>query len=166
MTIYTTPTLETTLDAIGISLCCVIISFLIYNRIKYNQMVLNRKSIGNINSFNTEVAVKVTKQQSKRTFDTIYDMINEEKRKFKRLTEKEELKNAKNFVIMLEKGQLIEKVMNIKAMEHTNCNIMTDTYDELSRLFYKGLDAQKISEELGIPIGEIELFLKGNKKEI
>jgi len=127
-------------------------------------MVLNRKYKGNINSFNAEVAVKVIKQQSKRTFDTIYDMINEEKRKFKRPTEKEELKNAKNFVIMMEKGQLIEKVMNVKAMEHTNCNITTDTYDEISQLFYKGLDAQKISEELGIPIGEIELFLKGNKR--
>ena len=45
---------ETSLDVVGITLSCVI-SCLIYNRIKYNQMILSRKYKININSFNSQV---------------------------------------------------------------------------------------------------------------
>ena len=154
---------ETSLDVVGITLSCVIIFYLIYNRIKYNQMILSRKYKKNINSFNSEVAVTMIKQQTERSFDTIYDIINKEQRKFKRLMEKEELKNAKHFMMMMEKGHLLEKVINVKAMDELESDISADPYDEISRLVGKGLDLQKISNKVGVPPGEVELYLKLNK---
>ena len=153
---------ETSLDVVGITLSCVIISYLIYNRIKYNQMILNRKYKKNINTFKSGLAVKMIKQQTERSFDTIYDIINKEQRKFKRLMEKEELKNAKD-LMLLEKGHLIEKVINVKAMDEVQGDIFADPYDEISRLVGKGLDLQKISNKIGVPRGEVELYLKLNK---
>jgi hypothetical protein len=154
---------ETSLDVVGITLSCVIISYLIYNRIKYNQMILSRKYKKNINSFNSKVAVKMIRQQTERSFDTIYDIINKEQRKFKRLMEKEELKNAKHIMMMMEKGHLLEKVINVKAMDEIQRDISADPYDEISRLAGTGLSVQKISNKVGIPLGEVELFLKLNK---
>ena len=154
---------ETGLDVVGITLSCVIISYLIYNKIKYNQMVLSRKYKNNISSFNSQVAVKMIKQQTERSFDTIYDMINKERRKFKRLMEKEEIKNAKYLMMMMEKGHLLEKVINVKAMDEVQEDISADPYDEISRLAGTGLGVQKISQKVGVPLGEVELYLKLNK---
>ena len=154
---------ETSLDVVGITLSCVIISYLIYNRIKYNQMILSRKYKNSINSFTSEVAVKIIKQQTERSFDTIYDIINKEKRKFKRLMEKEEIKNAKNLMMMMEKGHLLKKVINVKEMDEVHVDISADPYDEISRLAGTGLGVQKISKKVGVPQGEVELYLKLNK---
>ncbi|MBW1822403.1 MAG: hypothetical protein JRI92_11720 [Deltaproteobacteria bacterium] len=153
---------ETSLDVVGITLSCVIVSYLIYNRIKYNQMLLSRKYKNNISSFNSQVAVKMIKQQTERSFDTIYDMINKERRKFKRLMEKEELKNGKNLMLM-EKGHLLEKVINTKAMGEVQGEISSYPYDEILRLAGAGLGAQKISNKVGVPREEVELYLKLNK---
>jgi hypothetical protein len=103
------------------------------------------------------------RQQTERSFDTIYDIINKEQRKFKRLMEKEELKNAKHIMMMMEKGHLLEKVINVKAMDEIQRDISADPYDEISRLAGTGLSVQKISNKVGIPLGEVELFLKLNK---
>jgi hypothetical protein len=154
---------ETSLDVVGITLSCIIISYLIYNRIKYNQMILSRKYKKNINSFNSKVAVKMIKQQTERSFDTIYNIINKEQRKFKRLMEKEELNNAKQLMMMMEKGHLLEKVINVKAMDEVHRDISEDPYDEISRLAETGLSVQKISNKVRIPLGEVELYLKLNK---
>jgi hypothetical protein len=154
---------ETSLDVVGITLSCVIISYLIYNRIKYNQMILSRKYKNNIDSFSSQVAVKMIKQQTERSFDTIYDIINKERRKFKRSMEKEELKNAKYLMVMMEKGHLLEKVINTKAMDEVQGDISADPYDEISRLADTGLGVQKISKKVGVPLGEVELYLKLNK---
>ena len=155
---------ETSLDVVGITLSCVIISYLIYNRIKYNQMLLSRKYKNNISSFNSEVAVKMIKQQTERSFETIYDIINKEQRKFKRLMEKEELKNAKYLMMMMEKGHLLDKVINVKTMDEVAGDIAADPYDEISRLADTGLGTQKISKKVGVPRGEVDLYLKLNKK--
>lgn len=153
---------ETSMDVVGVTLSCVIISYLIYNRIKYNQMILNRKYKKNINTFKSGLAVKMIKQQTEKSFDTIYDIINKEQRKFKRLMEKEELKNAKYLMMMMEKGHLIEKVINVKAMDEVPGDISADPYDEISRLAGTGLGVQKISQKVGVPQGEVELYLKLN----
>ena len=153
---------ETSLDVVGITLSCVIISYLIYNKIKYNQMVLSRKYKNNINRFNSEVAVKMIKQQTEMSFDTIYDIINKEQRKFKRLMEKEELKNAKDLMLM-EKGHLMEKAINVKSMNEVHGGISAYPYEEMSRLADTGLGVQKISNKVGVPQGEVELYLKLNK---
>jgi hypothetical protein len=155
--------IETSLDIVGITLSCLIISYLIYNRIKYNQMILNRKIKNNLNSFNSEVTVKMIKQQTERSFEIIYDIVNKERRKFKRLIEKEELKNAKHLMMMIQKGHLLEKVINVKAMEEEQGDISADPYDEISRLADIGLGVQKISQKVGVPPEEVELYLKLNK---
>ncbi len=156
---------ETSLDVVGIILSCVIISYLIYNKIKYNQMVLSRKYKNNINRFNSEVAGKMIKQQTEISFDTIYDIINKERRKFKRLMEKEELKTAKDLMLM-EKGHIMEKAITVKAMNEVHGDISAYPYDEISRLAGTGLDVQKISNKVGVPRGEVELYLKLNKDYI
>ena len=152
----------TSLDVVGITLSGIIISYLIYNRIKYNQMVLSRKYKNNINRFNSEVAVEMAKQQTERSFDTIYDSINKERQKFKRLMEKEELKTAK-YLMMMEKGHLMEKAINVDSRNEMNGDISAYPYDEMSRLAGTGLSVQKISNKVGVPRGEVELYLKLNK---
>jgi len=154
---------ETSLDFVGITLSCVIISYLIYNRIKYNQMVLSKKYKNNINSFNSNIAVKMIKQQTEKSFDAIYNIINKERRKFKRLMEREELKNAKHLMMMMEKGYLLDKVINTEVMDEVPVDISVDPYDEISKLASTGLDVQKISQKVGVPPGEVELYLKLNK---
>ena len=154
---------ETSLDVVGITLSCVIISYLVYNRIKYNQLVLSRKYNKRMSTFKSEVAVKMIKQQTERSFDTICDIINKEQRKFKRLMEKEELENAKYLMMMMEKGQLLKKVINVKAMDEVQPDITADPYDEISRMAGSGMGVEKISKKVGVPPGEVELYLKLNK---
>jgi len=77
--------------------------------------------------------------------------------------EKEELKNAKYLMMMMEKGYLLEKIINVKAMDEVPGDISTDPYDEISRLADIGLGVEKISKKVGVPIGEVELYLKLNK---
>ena len=154
---------ETSLDFVGITLSCVIISYLIYNRIKYNQMVLSKKHKNNINSFNSKIAVKMIKQQTEKSFDAIYNIINKERRKFKRLMEREELKNAKHLMMMMEKSYLLDKTINTKVMDEVSVDISADPYDEISNLASTGLDLHKISQKVGVPPGEVELYLKLNK---
>lgn len=154
---------ETSLDFVGITLSCVIISYLIYNRIKYNQMVLSKKYKNNMNSFNSKIAVKMIKQQTEKSFDAIYNIINKERRKFKRLMEREELKNAKHLMMMMEKSYLLDKAINSKVMDEVPADISVDPYDEISNLASTGLDVQKISQKVGVPPGEVELYLKLNK---
>lgn len=103
------------------------------------------------------------KQQTERSFDTIYDIINKEQRKFKRLMEKEELKNAKYLMMTMEKGHLLKKVINLKAMDEVQGDIFLDPYEEISRLADIGLGVQKISKKVGVPRGEVEMYLKFNK---
>ena len=154
---------ETGLDMVGITLSCVIISYLIFNRIKYNQMILSKKHKNNINTFNSKVAVKMIKQQTEKSFDTISDIINTERRKCKRLMEKEELKDARHLMMMMEKGYLLDKVIPKNIMGEVPSDISVDPYEEISRLANTGLDVQKISEKIGVPPGEVELYLKLNK---
>ncbi len=103
------------------------------------------------------------KQQTERSFDTIYYIINKEQRKFKRLMKKEKLKNAKYFMMMMEKGHLLKKIINLKAMDEVQGDISLDPYDEISRLADIGMGVQKISKKVGVPWGEVELYLKLNK---
>jgi len=126
----TTHIFETSLDIVGITLSCVIISYLIYNRIKYNQMVLSRKYKKNISTFKSEVAVKM---------------------------------NAKYLMMMMEKGHLMDKVINVRAMDEVSADISSDPFDEISKLAGTGLGVQKISKKVGVPPGEVELYLKLNK---
>lgn len=77
--------------------------------------------------------------------------------------EKEELKNAKHFMMMIEKGYLLEKIINVKAIDEMPGDISEDPYDEISRLADIGLGVEKISKKVGVPIGEVELYLKLNK---
>ncbi|NNK84225.1 MAG: hypothetical protein HKO91_01580 [Desulfobacterales bacterium] len=154
---------ETGLDMVGITLSCVIISYLIFNRIKYNQMILSKKHKNNLSTFNSKVAVKMIKQQTERSFDTIYDTINREQRKCKRLMEKEELKDARHLMMIMEKGHLVNEVINTNLMGEITADIAVDPYEEITRLANTGLDVQKISEKIGVPPGEVELYLKLNK---
>lgn len=89
--------------------------------------------------------------------------LDKERRKVKRLMEKEELKNVKYLMVMMEKGHLLEKVINVKAMDEVPGDISADPYDEISRLADTGLAVQKISKKVGVPLGEVELYLKLNK---
>jgi len=127
-------------------------------------MILSRKHKNNINSFNFQVAAKMIRQQTERSFDTIYDILNKEQRKFKRLMEREELKNAEYLMMIMEKGNLLEKVINVKTMDEVQEDIFADPYEAISKLADKGLGVQKISQKVGVPLGEVELYLKLNKK--
>ncbi len=153
---------ETSLDFVGITLSCVIICYLIYNRIKYNQMLFSKKYKNNMNSFNSKMAVKMIKQQTEKSFDAIYNTINKERRKFKRLMEREELKNAKHLMMMMEKSYLLDKEINTKVLDEVPIDISADPYDEILNLASTGLDVQKISQKVGVPPGEVELYLKLN----
>ncbi len=126
-------------------------------------MVLNRKHKTNLHTFNSKMIVKMIKQQAEKSFDTIYDIVNREQRKFKRLMEKEELKDAKHLMMMMEKGYLLDKVINPNVMDEVPVDISVDPYDEISKLANTGLNVQKISAKIGVPPGEVELYLKLNK---
>ena len=48
-------------------------------------------------------------------------------------------------------------------MEKVQKDISADPYDEISKLASTGLGVQKISQKVGVPPGEVELYLKLNK---
>ncbi len=96
-----------------------------------------------------------------RVFETSLD---KERRKVKRLMEKEELKNVKYLMMMMmEKGHLLKNVIDVKGMDKVAADISADPYDEISKLAGTGLGVQKISQKVGVPQGEVELYLKLNK---
>ena len=124
-------------------------------------MILSGNYKANSNTFNSKFATKIFYQQAERSFDTLSDILHKERRRLKRLMEQEDLKNAKHLMMMMEKGHLLDKVIHKNVMDEALSSSI-DPYEEISRLAKMGLDIQKISEKVGVPPGEIELYLKLN----
>jgi len=144
----TTEFWELVLDVIGLSLCGITILYLIGNRSKYNQSLLKEPVKGNSNDFNKELFAQLVKQQSDRSFKTISNAIEKERKP---------LHNLKPLPAK-EPNQLQEDIYNKNSQDHDD--LAGDEYDEVARLADLGLSVKKISERAKIPRGEVELVVK------
>jgi len=136
MAIYPLPLWEVVLDGIQFFLCGGILLFLICNKIKYKRMILNISPKDYSTVITNEMRIQTLKYQTEQTFNTILNVIHQERR------------TLQNYYDIEERKKGIPKEMD-------NGKILM--------LAKKGLTAKEISRSVHRPRGEVELILMLNK---
>ena len=152
----------TALDIIGIVLCCLIIAYLIYNKIKYRRLIIDARSHRTEGGLNTKVLYHLMKQLGDQTFDAICDSVNQERQLFKHLIQNQVLIKSKYAKPESAYYSLSSHGFNKYPNDRTKIESDPDAYAQALNLAAVGLTVRQISERLSIPAGEIELLLKLN----
>ena len=132
---------EVVLDVIGLCLCGITILYLIRNKTRFNQSVLKDGSDKNISKFDEALIIQLLKQQSERSFETIFDTIEKERSVLQKL---------------IEEGK-IEKTKEAKDLDEGEPS--SDQYGEIARLADLGVSVKEISERVNLPRAEIDLII-------
>ena len=152
----------TILDVVGIVLCCLIIVYLIYNKIKYRQLLIDARLKSTEGSFNTQVLYHLIKQLADQAFASICDSVDQERQSFIQQIENQAMRNSQ---------YARPKPAYYPFQSRTVDNFPDDVpknesdhqaYAQVLDLAAVGLTIRQISEQLHIPPAEIELFLKLN----
>lgn len=118
----------------------------------------------NVLSFGDEIFTKMLKQQSERSFRRISNAIKKESFLLGKLIENGAINNAQT---ALESKPYYHKKLDLnnKSKKSHSCLKAADKYSEAVRFVELGMSSKKISEELKIPRGEIELLIKLRKQK-
>lgn len=150
-------------DCVQIILCLLILLFFIRNRKKQKQQ-LPRQTIKNVEkSFNEQVFTQTVQQQIEQAFANIMEGLAAERDNLKRLLGDDHSNRANEGVSRM--GSLCGKPHN-----PLNRRIPAKTADSDQRLekilkfSLKGMSARKISDELKVPLSEVELVLSLQKE--
>jgi uncharacterized protein YneF (UPF0154 family) len=153
---------DVAIDAFQILLCLLILGFYIKNRIINKKCMVNRTNKSAAQSFNAHVFNITVQQQVNQAFNKILEAIAAERNVLESVIGLNPLRN--------EDGTISKLPSNSKLpISHDNDRISVDRsvnpgrYDKVRKFSAKGLSARKISEELKIPMGAVELILSLQK---
>jgi len=156
MALHTINLWEIVLDGTQIFLCCLILLVLIRNKIKYKQLLLKMPSRENSLNFNTEFIIRAIRQQSDLAFTHIMETIAKERKTLDTYFELREPQMAPHLV----QPSPDHGVAQAPAAEAAELKASDTIYSEIETLADQGMSLGDISEELNVPIGEVELVLK------
>ena len=150
-------------DGFQILLCLLILGFFIKNRVIHKKYAVNKSKNGTKQSFNAHVFNITVQQQVNQAFTNILGAI---------VTERNDLESVLGPNPLIGEEDNIAKVQSNSQFPHSpdNHRISDDRtasagrHDKVRKFSAKGLNARKISEELKIPISEVELVLSLQKK--
>jgi len=151
------------IDGFQILLCLLILGFYIKNRVITKKCMVNRTNKSAAQSFNAHVFTITVQQQVNQAFNKILETIAAERNVLESLLGLNPLRN--------EDGTISTKLPSNSKLpiSHDNDRIFDDRsinperYDKVRKFSAKGLSARKISEELKIPMGAVELILSLQK---
>ena len=150
-------------DGFQILLCLLILGFFIKNRAIHKKYAVNKSKNGVGQSFNAHVFNITVQQQVKQAFTNIIGTIAAERNGLKSVLGLNSLSNEDDNI---SKVQFNSQLPN----SHDNHRMPDDRstsagrHEKVREFSTKGLSARKISEELKIPMGEVELILSLQKK--
>ena len=152
----------TILDVVGIVLCFLIIVYLIYNKIKYRQLIIDARLNSTEGKFNTQVLYHLMKQLADQAFASISDSVHQERQSFAQLIENQALINSRYAGPEPAYNPFQSRIVNTYPDDAPKIESDHEAYAQVLHLASVGLTIRQISEQLNIPAGEIELFLKLN----
>ncbi|MBW1700760.1 MAG: DUF2802 domain-containing protein [Deltaproteobacteria bacterium] len=132
---------EVVLDVIGLCLCGITILYLIRNKTRFNQSVLKDGSEKNISKFDEALIIQLLKQQSERSFETIFNTIKKERSVLQKLIEEGKIEKTK------------------KAKDLDEGEPASDQYREVARMADLGVSMKEISERVNLPRSEVDLII-------
>lgn len=159
MAIHTLPLWEIVLDGIQFFLCGGILLFLIYNKIKYKRMILNVPPKDYSTAFTNEMRIQTLKHQTEQTFDTILNVIHQERRTLQNYYDIEERKKDTHS-LPLGCSERIKNMSRLDSKNRSKSKVMDN--GKILMLSKKGLTAKEISRSVHRPRGEVELILRLN----
>ena len=114
-------------------------------------------------AFDMEVRLQAMKQQVEKSFETIMDIIAQERRVLMEMLDKGAVLAPEAPPETLDEKQGLEGLPKATARKNTDTPPSDDPYAEAVRLADLGLSVQEISERLRLSRGEVELALKFNR---
>jgi hypothetical protein len=147
---------EIAIDATQIGLCGLILLFLIRNRVKFKQLILNAPFGQKSPNFNTEFIVEAVRQQTELAFSHILESIEKERQTLRAYFELRETQLASGLLKSPASGN-IEPVSRVAASEPDAADVF---HTEIESLADQGLSLADISEKLCVPRAEVDLVLK------
>jgi hypothetical protein len=151
------------IDGFQILLCLLMLGFFIKNRVNHKKYAVSKTNNGAGQSFNAHVFNITVQQQVHQAFTNIIEII---------AAERNGLESVLGLNPPSSEDDDISKVQSNSQLpnSHDNHRISDDCsgsagrHDKVRKFSAKGLNARKISEELKIPMGEVELILSLQKK--
>lgn len=156
MALHTFNLLEIALGGAQICLCGLILFFLVRNRSRHKQMILNVPVDENARNFNTEFIVEAIRQQTQMAFNHILDTINKERHFLETYFELREAQNAPGPFKSVPAGPKAA----VSGQGSAELDAADAIYNEIESLADRGMSLADISEKLNVPPGEVDLVLK------
>jgi hypothetical protein len=146
-----------------ILLCLLILVFFLKNRAIHKKFAVNKLKSGIGQSFNAHVFNITVQQQVNQAFTNIIGTI---------AAERNGLESVLGPNSLCSENDNISKVQSNPQLPHSPDNhrvsddraVSAGRHDKVRKFSAKGLNARKISEELKIPISEVELVLSLQQK--
>lgn len=151
-------------DGFQIILCMLILCFYIKNRSIYKKFAVKKMINGAVReSFNTHVINTTVQQMVNQAFTNIIDTITAERTGLESLLEQNPLGNEDDDISKVQSNSKLPNSRDNHPISDHRSEI-AGRHERVKRLSAKGMNARKISEELKISLGEVELILSLQKK--
>jgi len=150
-------------DGFQILLCLLILGFFIKNRVIHQKYAVNKSKNDAGQSFNAHVFNITIQQQINQAFSNIIGTI---------AVERNGLENVLGPNSLISEDENTSKTQSNSQLSHSldthrtpdDRTASAGRHDKVRKFSAKGLNARKISEELKIPISEVELVLSLQRK--
>jgi hypothetical protein len=151
------------IDGFQILLCLLMLGFFIKNRVNHKKYAVSKTNNGAGQSFNAHVFNITVQQQVHQAFTNIIEII---------AAERNGLESVLGLNPLSSEDEDSSDVQSNSQLPNSHDNhLISDErsesagrHDKVRKFSAKGLNARKISEELKIPMGEVELILSLQKK--
>ncbi len=151
------------LDLAGITLCAMIIVYLVVNRIKYRQFLLDDRLVSNFRSdFSAEVITRMIGQQTENSFAAIVRAIYNERERLQNWAQES----------LLAAGETLFVSESPCSQEAPATNDLTDAesaairYQEIAKLAAAGMGVNEIASVVKRPQAEIDLCLSLERRRV
>ena len=151
------------LDLAAAALCGLIICYLVYNRFKYRQLLLDERLATRFRSdFSAEVIPRMIGQQTAKSFDTLVRAIYNERDRLQNWAEESLLPAGETLFVSEGPGSEDGST----PTEYTCTESAEDRYLEISKLAAAGMGVAEIAAVIKRPQAEVELYLSLERRKV
>ena len=151
------------LDLAGVTLCVIIIVYLVYNRIKYRQLLLDERLISSYQSdFSAEVITRMIGQQTEKSFATLVRAVYNERERLQNWAEKSLLPAGETLFV----SEGPDSQESSEPTDFTCTESAGNRYLEISKFAAAGMGVGEIATIVKRPQAEIELYLSLERRKV
>lgn len=151
------------IDLAALALCGLVIVYLVFNRIKYRQLLLDERLVSNFRTdFSAEVITRMIGQQTEKSFATLVRAIYNERERMQNWAEKSLLPAGETLFVSDAPGSDHSEAPNELACAESAEN---RTF-EISKLAAAGMGASEIAAVVKRPQAEVDLCLSLERRRV